>query len=421
MSCSITATGATLLLGMSQAQAPSSQSFALKHGDRVLFYGDSITAQRMYTRLVEVMVVSRYPKMRVNFYSAGVSGDTVYGGQAGDAAERVPRDVAPFHPTVVTVSLGANDGHYTLDNADATFASYQKGYRALIELLKQSADASARFTLTSPVGYDEITRPAPVLGYNGVLIRYGGFVKQLAEENHFAFADFNRAMTTLLAAEKSENLTAAQELLPDHLHPSIWGHWALAAEMVRTWGFDPLVSAVSFDAATGKIRSAVKADVRELQTTATGLTWSQLDADMPLPLDLSDPLTQISLKTSDLAQLDQQTLQVSGLTEKTYTLAIDGKKITMFTAEQLASGVNLALYETPMESQARSIDWDGAERRAKLSAIRLGLMTQKPLIAGREDAVKKLDVLDSEMLDGEYRHAQPAIHRFELKAENNAR
>jgi hypothetical protein len=51
----------------------------------------------------------------------------------------------------------------------------------------------------------------------------------------------------------------------------------------------------------------------------------------------------------------------------------------------------------------------------------MGLMTEMPLIAGREDAVMKLDLLDSEMLDGEYQHAQPVIHRFELTAENDGR
>ncbi len=416
--CAVMAICLSMVLGV--AQAATAQPFELKDGDRVVFYGDSITAQRLYTRLVEAMVVSRYPKMRVNFYSAGVSGDTVYGGHSGDVKERVPRDVAPFHPTVITVSLGANDAHYTLVDADATFLSYQKGYRALLNLLKQNADPKVRITLTSPVAYDEISRSgAPVTGYNNLLIRYGGFVKQLADENHFAFADFNHAMTTLLTAETKENTTAAQELYPDHLHPSIWGHWELAAEMVRTWDFDPLVSSVSLDAVHAKVSSAQKADITQLTRTSGGVTWSQLDASLPLPLDLGDVLTQILIKSSDIAQLDRQTLQVRGLNEGTYTLLIDGKSIASYTQQQLATGVNLALLDTPMEQQARSVDWDGGERRAKLSATRLSLKAQTPAIAGREDAVRTLDALDTAMVDLEYQHAQPKIHHFELKVQTN--
>ena len=86
------------------------QQFALKDGDTVVFYGDSITAQRLYTRDVEDFVLTRYPTLHIHFVNAGVPGDTVNGGYAGTMAERVQRDVAPFHPAMITVMLGMNDG-----------------------------------------------------------------------------------------------------------------------------------------------------------------------------------------------------------------------------------------------------------------------------------------------------------------------
>ena len=80
------------------AEQPSAPAFALKAADKVVFYGDSITAQRLYTRFVEDFVVSRYPQMRIEFYNAGVSGDTVEGGHAGSMETRVKRDVLPWRP-----------------------------------------------------------------------------------------------------------------------------------------------------------------------------------------------------------------------------------------------------------------------------------------------------------------------------------
>ena len=74
------------------------QQFVLHDGDTVVFYGDSITAQRLYTRDVEDFVLTRYPKLHVRFLNAGVPGDTVSGGYAGTVAERVQRDVQPLHP-----------------------------------------------------------------------------------------------------------------------------------------------------------------------------------------------------------------------------------------------------------------------------------------------------------------------------------
>ncbi len=72
------------------------QSFALRDGDTVVFYGDSITAQHLYTRYAEEFVLTRYPKLHVRFLNAGVPGDTTYGGYAGATAERIQKDVVPF-------------------------------------------------------------------------------------------------------------------------------------------------------------------------------------------------------------------------------------------------------------------------------------------------------------------------------------
>ena len=93
-------------------QLSSAQSFYLHDGDRITFYGDSITAQRFYTRDVQDFIATRYPGLKVDFHNAGVPGDKVSGGYTGDAATRVSRDVKPWDPTVITVMLGMNDGGY---------------------------------------------------------------------------------------------------------------------------------------------------------------------------------------------------------------------------------------------------------------------------------------------------------------------
>jgi hypothetical protein len=86
------------------SSAASGQKFALSDGDTVVFYGDSITAQRLYTRFAEEFVLTRYPNLEVHFVNAGVPGDSSYGGYAGVMKERVQRDVAPFHPTMITAA-----------------------------------------------------------------------------------------------------------------------------------------------------------------------------------------------------------------------------------------------------------------------------------------------------------------------------
>src|SRR6188508_2895490 len=83
--------------------------FALKDGDRVVFYGDSITDQRRYTSFAETYVVTRFPKLNVSFVHSGWGGDRVTGGGGGPIDVRLWRDVLPYNPTVVTIMLGMND------------------------------------------------------------------------------------------------------------------------------------------------------------------------------------------------------------------------------------------------------------------------------------------------------------------------
>src|SRR5580704_18280079 len=90
-------------IALAGAPLLQAQDFYLHNGDRVTFYGDSITAQRFYTRDIQDFAETRYPNLQVSYHNAGVPGDKVTGGYAGDAAARVARDVKPWDPTVLTV------------------------------------------------------------------------------------------------------------------------------------------------------------------------------------------------------------------------------------------------------------------------------------------------------------------------------
>src|SRR5215469_4949123 len=126
----------------------NAQGPALHDGDRVVFYGDSITAQRFYTRFVEDFLLTRYPGMHISFVNAGVPGDTVYGGYTGDQATRLKRDVFPQQPTVITVMLGMNDGYY-VPFEQKYFNIFTGGYQALLAAMQENLPA-ARITLITP-------------------------------------------------------------------------------------------------------------------------------------------------------------------------------------------------------------------------------------------------------------------------------
>jgi lysophospholipase L1-like esterase len=396
-----------------QAQAPT-LPFALHSGDRVVFYGDSITAQRRYTRFVEDFIVSRYPHTRIEFLNAGVSGDTAEGGHAGDMETRVRRDVLPLHPTVVTIMLGMNDGRYTTE-FPKNFEDYKSGYGNLVDTLRRNLPG-VRLLLIRPSPYDEIAHPPAIVGYNSVMVRYGDFVSRLGQELGVPVVDFNAAVDDALRAGMKIDPRMAGSLLPDRIHPSETGHWIMAAALVRGWNVSPDVSSVAIDAAKGQVISQENTAVSGLQESGADLEWTQLDQALPLPLELNDAMTQFLLEISDISALDRQMMQVKNLSAVTYDLTIDGQPVGIFSRDELASGINLALYSTPMEQQAKSIDWT-ADDRSKLSGTLFDLMTEGEAIPGEPDGVKVLDALDAKMIDDEYHNAQPKPHTFALKAE----
>ena len=69
-----------------------------------------------------------------------------------------------------------------------------------------------------------------------------------------------------------------------------------------------------------------------------------------------------------LEALDQQPLTVAGLAAGDYALRIDDQEAGVFSAADLAAGVNLATLDTPMRWQAFSVRW-AAESRGELRRV----------------------------------------------------
>ena len=401
----------TLLIAFDRLDA---QEFALHDGDRVVFYGDSITAQRLYTRFVEDFVLTRYPALHIQFWNAGVPGDNVYGGYTGDVPTRLKRDLFPHQPTVVTVMLGMNDGYYMAFNPKY-FDIYKTGYHKLLASIEAGAP-SARLTLISTTPYDEVTHGTAFAGYNEVVSRHAAFAKELAATLHLGFSDFNLAESNLLQAGEQRAPELARLLIPDRIHPAEASHWVLAAALVRSWDLSPVVSNVRIDAGHAKALVLENAQVSDLTSGAGTLAWTQLDNALPLPLPLDDGMLQFVLKISDLAEMDREMLRVDGLTHLRYTLKVDGHHIASFSRQQLAEGVNLALYSTPMESQAKSIDAIEL-KRARLDEAHFLLAIEDPKAAGAVDATEALDEKDAGLLAEQRKTAQPKPHHFELSPE----
>ena len=395
-------------------------SFYLKDGDRVVFYGDSITDQRLYTTFVETYVITRFPQLKVSFVHSGVGGDRVDGGSAGPIDVRLWRDVMAYKPTVMTCMLGMNDAKYRAFET-GFFEAYVAGYRHLVQRVKESLPG-IRLTLIQPSPYDDVTRP-PMFegGYNAVLLRYADFVKQLAHQQDATLADLNAPVVAVLEKALKLDAEGAKKIVPDRVHPAPGGHLIMAEALLKAWNAPAIVSDVEIDAAAGTVVRAVRSEVSDLKT-GDHITWMQIDQALPMPLDAKDDVLTLALRASDFVEaLDQQPLKVTGLTAAKYALKIDDQPIRTFTKEELAAGINLGSMDTPMSRQAAGVHditlRHNSVHFARWRMVDVNLQNIAVSPAHLHAADDALDAVEADAVEQQHAAAQPKPHRFELTAE----
>jgi lysophospholipase L1-like esterase len=348
-----------LLALVAPAVARGDEPFYLKDGDRVVFYGDSITDQRLYTLFTEAYVATRFPEMKVEFVHSGWGGDRVTGGGGGPIDTRLERDVIAYKPTVVTIMLGMNDASYRKFD-QKIFETYSRGYRHIVERLKSELPG-VRLTLIRPSPFDDVTRPPTFEGsYNAVLVRYGEFVESLAKETGATVADLNTSVVDATRRANATDPALAQKLNPDRVHPMDGGQLLMAAALLKAWHAPALVSEVAIDAGgevePGRVVAAKNARVEAIVGDDGKITWTETEAALPFPIKVDDAATKLALRSSSLVDdLDREILKVTHLAKPRYALEIDGKSVGEFDRDQLARGVNLATIKTPMLDQAASV------------------------------------------------------------------
>jgi lysophospholipase L1-like esterase len=406
----------------SAAAAFGAENFYLKSGDRVVFYGDSITDQRLYTVLTETYVLTRYPKLGAAFVHSGWGGDKVSGGGGGPIDLRLSRDVLAYNPTVMTIMLGMNDGRYqpaTPEN-DKTFFT---GYEYIVNTVRK-AMPNIRITAIEPSPYDDVTR-APLFpgGYNAVLANYGKWLSEYAKQNNLTTADFNTPMVEMLQKANASDPANAQKILPDRIHPSISGHLIMAEQLLKAWGARPVVASVTIDASGEKpaITASDHAEISGLSASG-GLKWTEIDDALPLPFaewtkGAPGTLMSLAIRSSDVTEaLNQELLRVTGLKPGNYTLQIDGTLEGTFSSSDLAEGVNLATLDTPMSRQAADVYKLTVERATvhndrwrsiQVPLANLNLPEAKP-------AIDALDSLETALATKQREAAQPKPHSFEI-------
>ena len=390
-------------------------NFPLKDGDCVVFYGDSITDQRLYTTFIESYVLTRFPRLNVHFIHSGWGGDRVGGGGGGPVDVRLRRDVIAYKPTVMTIMLGMNDGEYRPFDQEV-YNRYTSGYENIIKTVK-GALPGIRITVIEPSPFDEVTRPTEIAGgYNNVLIRYGQFLRELAQRENLTVADMNSPVVAVLEKAKAIDPNIAQRIVPDRVHPGPGGHLIMAEALLKAWNAPAQVSSVEIDAAGKRVVRAENTAVTVLNVDRS-VSWTQTDKALPLSLDWKDKALALAIQCSDVVEaLDQQPLKVTGLTADRYALKIDSEDVGVFTRPQLEEGLNLAVLLTAMAKQALSVHELTLRHNqihfARWRELQVPLENQQS--PHLQPALDTLDKLEAEIIAKQRATAQPKPRNYEL-------
>jgi hypothetical protein len=174
---------------------------------------------------------------------------------------------------------------------------------------------------------------------------------------------------------------------------------------------------VEIDGARGRLVAARNTTVSELGRTEGGLRWTQFDAALPMPIDVTEPVNALVVRSSQVVEtLDQQPLRVTGLPPGPFALRIDDEQVGVFGGAELAKGINLATLLTPMYRQAAEVHNltlkhnDVHNTRWRYVQMRLG----RDSLAHTGPALDALDGVEQELIERQHAANRPKLRRFEL-------
>ena len=360
------ATGATLL-----CPKIARADFPLRANDRVVFYGDSITEFRNYTRPFQDYVYARYPERHIRFFNAGWSGD-----KADNGLARLSRDVLPLKPDVVTVNFGMNDGRYSrLD--DAMLANYRAKMEGIVKAL---TDRKIRVIVFSPSPVDYDRQPGWVaknqlidVQYNKTLEAFATADKEIAAKYGATYIDIIHPILDAWAAVKAKN--PGSSMLPDAVHPDENGGIVMSGAMLVGMGAEPMPPL---------------ADVSAAQLTGADKNQIALPNPVSVPLWMSDMGAE-GARAVGFLKIAGQSLRVRDLKPGTYDVKINGKTLGMWNNQQLNAGV---LVPGTYSEQAHKLwdvtGWKEGNNYNWWRNLQLGA-AQGPAVDGAVAALKRAD------------------------------
>jgi lysophospholipase L1-like esterase len=308
--------------------------YAIHDGDTVVFLGDSITAARAYGKIVENYTLLRFPQRKVRFINAGRGGDTAAGG-----LKRLEQDVFVHHATVLIVAYGINDIGWGV-HADA---AHQRAY---LESIKGIVEACKKRGVRAYICSAAVTGADPAKSEDSILQKMCDEGMAVARTGGEHAIDVQRAMRAIQKKVWASNAQVKDESkkdtlhAPDGVHLNDLGQLAMGLAILKGLGAPADVSSVVIDARRSRVLQANGCKVTELAVKDDGLTFTRLDEGLPFNYGIFYALHFRFVPVPE--EINRYLLTVMNLPADRYKVRADGRGVGIYTAEQLAAGVNIA-------------------------------------------------------------------------------
>ena len=328
-------------------------------GDRVVFFGDSITAGGAYHRYLSNYYITRFPDADIRFFNAGVGGDN-----SRHAATRFADDVAARRPTVVSVMFGMNDFGFQCYNEAETpenlreqakrIADYRSNMSAIFDLCEGTCPGAALYMLT-PTPFDDASvehcRSGKAIerhpGANAGIGNCAAVVRDEAANRGATLVDLYTIVNDAFRERRRRN--PSEIFASDRIHVGGGVHLLMAMAFLEAQNADRIVSDIAIR--EGRCLKSIKAEVSEIATNAAGgVAFTVMEKSLPMTFT---PGLAAYTNEPVVAAFNQQMLAFYCLGDGDWTLKIDGGEVCTASALEWERGVNLAFNDkTPQHRQA---------------------------------------------------------------------
>ena len=332
--------------------APKTSHLILKEGDRLAICGDSITEQKMYSRIMEDYLTMCVPQLKITVRQFGWSGEKAPGFLA-----RMTNDCLRFKPTIATTCYGMND-HLYKPYEEQIGKTYREKTAAIDEAFKANGvrvvQGSAGCVGKMPTWVKSANGTVEDLNLNLCALRNIGI--EVAEQERVSFADVFWPMLTA-GAQAHEKYGPDYAISgKDGVHPDWAGHAVMAYAFLKAFGLDGEIGGFTVDLKSNKMKASkghevVSAKDGEFQIKSSRYPFCacvpETNGPPTYPLCSGDDATKDGSIRSGMTlvlfnrELNRFVLVAKDGKSARYRVTW-GNESKSFTAEQLANGINLA-------------------------------------------------------------------------------